>query len=108
MGIKKETINFVNKAKEYFEREDGKVLGSTYHDKNYIALRWGMFDDCLKVYELGEEIGLFEEWTDRPKDTDYLDTYIKLIEKKNYYLTTQQLNELQSIIYKRRPPKPIY
>jgi hypothetical protein len=108
MGIKKETIEFVNKAKEYFKTQEGMVLGSTYIDKDlgYIALRWGMFDDCLKVYELGQEVGLFEEWLDRVPDEEYINEYIKLIEKKDYKLTEEQLDKLENIIYKKRPPKP--
>ena len=42
MGIKKETIDFVNKAKEYFESKEGRVIGSTYRDEQYIALRCGL------------------------------------------------------------------
>lgn len=108
MGIKKETIDFVNKAKEYFETEEGKVIGSTYTDKKlgYIALRWGMFDDCLKVYELGEEVGFFEQWLDRVPNSEYINTYIKMIESKKYDLNNGQLDRLQKLIDTRRPQKP--
>jgi hypothetical protein len=98
MGIKRDTLKFVEEAKEHFEK-DGKYEGATYHNKDYIALRWGIFDDCLKVYELGEEVGFFEQWLDRVTNNEMIDYFIRKLEREIYMdYTEEQISRLEKLI----------
>jgi hypothetical protein len=103
MGIKKETLQFVEDAKKYFETKEGRIVGSTYEDTKlgYIALRWGMLDDCMKVFELGDEIGFFENWIDRVPYEDQIDYYIERISNNDLHMTKNHINNLQRIIDKK-------
>lgn len=56
--ITKEVLIFLEEAREAFQ--DNTKL-TTYRDVNeeFIALRTGMFDDCIKIFELGDPVGNF-------------------------------------------------
>jgi hypothetical protein len=103
MGIKKETLEFIENAKQYFESEEGKIVGSTYQDDKlgYIGLRWGLLDNCIKVYELGDEVGFFEDWVDRVPYQEQIDYYIRRIEYNDLYITPEQIGKLQNIINRK-------
>jgi hypothetical protein len=60
--ITKEVMEFVEKAKEEFENNPEL---ETYRGDGYIALRYGLNRDCILVYELGNEVGLFAQWIER-------------------------------------------
>jgi hypothetical protein len=62
--MNKSDFEFANVAKEYFENNP---MFYTYASEQLgkIALRTGMFEDCIRVYELGDEIALFEQWLTR-------------------------------------------
>ncbi|AZV43606.1 hypothetical protein BAOM_2997 [Peribacillus asahii] len=102
--ITKEALLFLEKAKKGFEENKE---WTTYRDEeeNFIALRTGMFEDCITVYELSNPVGIFTEQLTRQnnKVIDY-DDYgrLKEIEKTmnelRYYLNKDShftsLNEL--------------
>lgn len=56
--ISKEALQFLDEAKEAFEKNEDLT---TYRNEveNFIALRSGMFDDCIMIYELGSAVGNF-------------------------------------------------
>jgi hypothetical protein len=56
--ITKEALEFANEAKTRFEVNPELA---TYLDKDagYVALRGGMFDDSMLIYELGNAVGNF-------------------------------------------------
>lgn len=56
--ITKESLDFMNEAREVFEKN---LDLTTYRDDNeeFIALRSGLFDDCMMIYELGSQVGNF-------------------------------------------------
>jgi hypothetical protein len=56
--ITKEALDFANEAKARFEDSSELV---TYRNKesDYIALRGGMFEDSIMIYELGNAVGNF-------------------------------------------------
>jgi hypothetical protein len=56
--ITKESLEFMQEAKEAFENNTDLT---TYRDdkEEFIALRSGMFDDCIMIYELGSQVGNF-------------------------------------------------
>jgi hypothetical protein len=58
--ISPNTLKFVRKAGQQFDGDEGKeyYIDEEYEEK-YIALRWGIFNDCVRVYRLGEKIGIF-------------------------------------------------
>lgn len=47
----------------------------TYQDKDaeYIALRFGMDRDCIKIYKLGEEVGFFANVMDKAPQLNVLE-----------------------------------
>jgi hypothetical protein len=47
----------------------------TYQDKDaeYIALRFGMDRDCIKIYQLGEEVGFFANVMEKAPQLDILE-----------------------------------
>jgi hypothetical protein len=56
-------LNFLQEAKEAFERNG---ILETYWDKDaydLIALRYGQDRDCVMIYELGDDIALFAQQT---------------------------------------------
>lgn len=65
--MRKDVLEFLNKAAEAFNSND---LFATYKDDQYIALRTGLFEDCITVYEIGGKVGLFEQWCNRPNVTN--------------------------------------
>lgn len=83
--IPPEALNFLEEAKKGFD----SIETITYIDKNkkFIALRTGFREDCLVVYELGNEIGNFTEQLPKQHtviiDYDELDRYKKLENKLN-------------------------
>lgn len=78
--IPPEALNFLEEAKRGFNN----IETVTYIDKNkeFIALRTGFREDCLSVYELGNEIGNFTDQLPKQHtviiDYDELDRYKKL------------------------------
>jgi hypothetical protein len=82
--ISKEALEFLNEAKEQFTQNTDY---STYRNQEneFIALRTGMFDDCIMVYELGSPVGNFTQQLPRQHkvliDYDRLKVYEKLQEK---------------------------
>lgn len=63
--ISKEVLEFVNIAADKFNKDD-KLY--TYRSDEYIALRTGMFEDCIQVFDIGSDRGNFVQWCNRPKD----------------------------------------
>lgn len=82
--ISNEALEFLNEAKESFIKNDMMV---TYTDKKkgFIALRTGFRDDCIMIYELGNEVGNFtQQLPSQHKvlvDYDELEVYKKLKNK---------------------------
>ena len=62
--MNRETLKFVEDAKDFFNKSNKHF---TYRDKDdeHIALRYGLDGDCIKVYRLGEELELFEQWCNK-------------------------------------------
>lgn len=62
--ISKEALEFLNEAKEGFSKNSDLT---TYRneEETFIALRTGMFDECIMVYELGCPVGNFIQQLDR-------------------------------------------
>ena len=61
--ITRNCMEFVEKAARAFQE---KYESSTYREDGFIALRSGLMDDCMLVYELGDEIGNFVQMFPRP------------------------------------------
>jgi tetratricopeptide (TPR) repeat protein len=82
--ISKEALDFLNEAREQFKQNTDYT---TYRNREdgFIALRTGMFDDCIEIYELGSPIGNFTQQLPRQHkvliDYDKLKVYEKLQEK---------------------------
>jgi len=57
----RDVLDFAEEAKEVFNRDNKKV---TYRNDSHIALRTGMFEDCILVFE-ATEVGFFEQWCNR-------------------------------------------
>ena len=102
MGIKRGTIEFVDQAKEVFKRDYNL---STYRDEDegYIALRVGMFDDCIKVFELGDEVGLFEQWCERPTKPEIIENLSRKISNEAIDMTQGQFDDLINNIMTKNP-----
>lgn len=90
--ISKEALEFVNEAKESFISNE-KMVTYTDKEKGYIALRTGFREDCIMVYELGNEVGNFtQQLPSQHKvlvDHDELEIYKRL---KNEILPKQIVN----------------
>lgn len=80
--ISKEALDFVDAARKSFEENEDYV---TYLSGDFIALRSGMFENCITVYELGSSVGNFTDQLPRRQkvlvDYDELKR-LKEIEKK--------------------------
>lgn len=97
--ITKEALEFVEEAKKAFTENDDFT---TYRNKeeNFIALRGGMRDDCMTVYELGDPVGNFVEQLPRQHKVlvDYED-YEKLKKlKKVRSLAEHELERAKTLL----------
>jgi hypothetical protein len=76
--ITKEALEFLNEAKKQLSENSE---WTTYRDENenFIALRTGLFEDSIFVYELGNPVGNFVEQLPRQQkvviDYDQLEQY---------------------------------
>lgn len=79
-----EALEFVNEAKEGFIKND-EITTYTDKEKGFIALRTGFREDCIMVYELGNEVGNFvQQLPNQHKvlvDSEEIETYRKLKEQ---------------------------
>jgi hypothetical protein len=64
MHITKRHLGFLEEAKAIFESNPKQVTHQN-DDKDLIALRYGADRDCIKIHELGEEIGFFAQMMDK-------------------------------------------
>lgn len=64
MQITRESVAFAEEAKGAFKLNPEFY---TYRnvDETLIALRTGMDNDCIEVFRLGENLGLFAQWIDK-------------------------------------------
>lgn len=58
MQIYREHLDFMEEAKVAFE-ENARLETYRNAEGTFIALRYGVDRDCIKIYELGGEIGFF-------------------------------------------------
>lgn len=95
--ISNEALEFLNEAKESFIKND-KMVTYTDKEKGFIALRTGFRDDCIMVYELGNEVGNFvQQLPSQHKvlvDYDEIEIYKKLKEQ----ILPNQINEVMNIL----------
>jgi len=63
MQITRETVVFAEEAKEAFKLNPEFRTYRNF-DESLIALRIGMDNDCIQVFRLGEDLGLFAQWID--------------------------------------------
>lgn len=75
--MNKDTLEFVEKCAEAFEK-NGDMY--TFRDDNYIGLRYGFDEDCIKVFRIGSEVGFFENWFPTKTDSQKLEFAIKLLD----------------------------
>lgn len=64
---REEQLTFIRRAKTFFEtREQGYSYGDLTPG-SYLALRWGLDNDCIKLLKLDEsfQIELYEQAIDR-------------------------------------------
>lgn len=71
--MNRDTLLFVEEATRFFNESENH---HTYRDseEEYIALRYGLDRDCIKVYKLDEELEFFEQWCDKvesPRKSKY-------------------------------------
>jgi hypothetical protein len=54
------TLDFVKKAGKEFDKDRKKkfYLDESYGER-YLAIRCGIYNDCIKVYRLGQRVGIF-------------------------------------------------
>jgi hypothetical protein len=54
--ISKDALKFLEEARQAFQENEN---WATYRDDNeeFIALRTGLFEDCITIYELGSPVG---------------------------------------------------
>lgn len=57
-AITKESLEFLEDAKQSFLKEDQQT---TYSNDEFIALRTGFREDCISIYKLDGEVGMFTE-----------------------------------------------
>lgn len=83
--ISNEALEFLTEAKEQLSKNPETF---TYRDNaaNFIALRTGLFDNCIMIYELGDEVGNFTEQL--PRQNKVLIDYD---ERENYKNQIEQL-----------------
>jgi len=55
----REVLEFVEICAKEFKADSSLY---TWRDENYIGLRYGLGNDCIKVFEIGNEVGFFENW----------------------------------------------
>ncbi|WP_137743373.1 hypothetical protein [Robertmurraya siralis] len=87
--ISKEALDFLQEAKESFEKNPDFT---TYRNKkgSFIALRTGMSDDCIMIYELGFAVGNFTQQLPRRN--------MKLIDYDEYEQLKKDKKMLANII----------
>ena len=56
--LHKRHLDFIDNAKKFFEGDHRRVTYFTKSD-DLIALRYGDDNDCIRLFELGEEKGFF-------------------------------------------------
>lgn len=56
--IKQWHLDFLEESKRAFEKDD-RLETHRNEDDTLIALRYGIDRDCIKVFELGEDIAFF-------------------------------------------------
>lgn len=94
--ITNEALEFLKEAKEQFISNQEY---STYRNQEdgFIALRTGMFDDCIMIYELGSPVGNFTQQLPRQHkvliDYDEFEKHKKLKE-----LVTTQIAKVTDIL----------
>lgn len=66
--INKKHLDFLEECREAF---DSEILRETHFEKggDLIGLRYGVDRDCIRMFELGEEIALFTKMV-KPTDAD--------------------------------------
>lgn len=79
-NIKPETIEFLNRAKKFFDQSLDHVSFRD-EDVGLIALRYGLDDNCILLFELGNEIAFFEDWMDRTTTEEKIKHHEEKIEK---------------------------
>jgi len=96
--MNRETLKFVEGAKDFFNKSKKHF---TYRDKDdeYIALRYGLDGDCIKVYQLGKELELFEQWCDKSNFIS-VDNKYKILDNttSDYQENKIYINEYNEVI----------
>lgn len=87
--ITPEALEFLEEAKKGFDNIE--TITYISKDQDYIALRTGFSEDCLSIYELGNEVGLFTEQL--PKQQTVIVEYDEL---ERYKKIEKKLNKLHS------------
>ncbi|WGT37749.1 hypothetical protein QH639_18185 [Lysinibacillus sp. 1 U-2021] len=90
--ITPEALEFLEEAKKGFDNVD--TITYINKNKNYIALRSGFREDCLSIYELGNEVGLFTEQL--PKQYTVIVDYDELEKLKKYKNTVENIKSVLS------------
>lgn len=86
--ISPEVLKFLEEAKTKFENIES--VSYMNKEKGYIALRSGFREDCLHIFGLGEEYGLF---------TEQLPTqHTKIVEYDEYQLLKKKAEKYDKLI----------
>ena len=89
----KRHLEFVEEASKKFE-ENYKLQTYRNNDEDLIALRWGWGEDCIRVYELGDYIGAFDNWFKKPTTKQKLEDVCNTINELKYDLNKEEVIEI--------------